>query len=275
VDGDRLVIPIRDINPTRRFAWVTLAIIAANFAVFLLWQPTFGSQERQQTFFFCHAEIPFEVTHHTNLAQGGTAARRAIAGDFNVNEQDAASLQDFLAQRCPDKSWLASVFEAMFLHEGWLHIGGNMLFLWVFGNNVEDRLGRFTFLVFYLLGGLAATGLQLAFGPSSVVPNLGASGAIAAVLGAYLVLFPRARVYTLVFFFFITFLELPAVLVLAAWFLLQLLNGVGGLGTDVNGGVAYWAHVGGFVFGVVATLVFFRGRGWRRRRAMAPRPDLF
>jgi membrane associated rhomboid family serine protease len=269
------MIPIRDINPTRHVAWITLAIIAANVAVFLFWQPTFKNQQRQQTFFFCHAEIPYEVTHQTNLAQGGADARRAIETDFNVGEQEAAGLQDFLAQRCPDKSWLASVFEAMFLHEGWLHIGGNMLFLWVFGNNVEDRLGKFTFLVFYLLGGLAATGLQLAFGPSSVVPNLGASGAIAAVLGAYLVLFPRARVYTLVFFFLITFIELPAVLVLAAWFLLQLFSGVGGLGTDVNGGVAYWAHVGGFAFGAIVTLLFFRGRGWQRPSPVAPRPDVY
>jgi rhomboid family protein len=269
------VIPIRDVNPTRRFAWVTLAIIAANIAVFLLWQPTFGSQQRQQTFFFCHAEIPYEVSHQTNLASGGAEARGAIAEDFGVDAQEAANLQEFLAQRCPDKSWLASVFVAMFLHEGWLHIGGNMLFLWVFGNNVEDRLGRFTFLVFYLLGGVAATGLQLAFSPASVVPNLGASGAIAAVLGAYLVLFPGARVYTLVFFFLITFVELPAVLVLAVWFLLQLVSGIGGLGTDVNGGVAYWAHVGGFAFGVLVTLAFFRNRGWRRPSALPARPDPF
>ncbi len=269
------MIPIRDINPTRRFAWVTLAIIAVNLAAFLFWQPTFQSQQRQQTFFFCHAEIPYEVANQTNLAQGGPDARRAIEAGFGVGQQEAASLQAFLAQRCPNKSWLASVFEAMFMHEGWLHIGGNMLFLWVFGNNVEDRLGRFTFIVFYLLGGLAAAGLQLAFGPASVVPNLGASGAIAAVLGAYLVLFPGARVYTLVFFFFITFVELPAVFVLAVWFLLQLVSGIGGLGTNVNGGVAYWAHVGGFGFGVLVTWLFFRGRGWRRPQAVAPRPDVY
>jgi membrane associated rhomboid family serine protease len=167
------------------------------------------------------------------------------------------------------------VFVAMFLHGGWLHIGGNMLFLWVFGNNVEDRLGRMLFIAFYLLGGVAASALQLAFDPSSAVPSLGASGAVAAVLGAYLVMFPRARVVTLVIlFFFITAVELPAVLVLGAWFVLQLFSGVGGLGAQVNGGVAYWAHVGGFVFGLAVTALFFRGRGQRPPFQRLPRrPD--
>ncbi len=267
------MIPIRDANPTSRFAWVTFGIIAANVAIFLLWQPTFASQSRQQAFFFCHAEIPWEVTHQTNLARGGRPALKALATDFGPQ---AAAAQSFLQRRCPNKSWWESIFVAMFLHGGWLHIGGNMLFLWIFGNNVEDRIGRIAFAVFYLLGGLAATGLQLAFDPNSAVPNLGASGAIAAILGAYLVMFPRARVTTLVFFFFITAVELPAVVVLGAWFVLQLFSGVGGLGTQVNGGIAYWAHVGGFVFGMAGAWIFFRGRGERGRlRQVPPRPDLF
>jgi rhomboid family protein len=269
------VIPIRDINPTRRVAWVTIAIIAANVAVFLLWEPTFGGAGKQQTFFFCNAEIPYEITHQTNLANGGAEARQAIETGLGIDPATASADQELLAQRCPNKSWLASVFVAMFLHGGWLHIAGNMLFLWVFGNNVEDRLGRVTFILFYLLGGLAATGLQLAFDPNSVLPNLGASGAIAAILGAYAVMFPRARVQTLVIFFFITLMELPAVFVLGAWFVLQLFSGVGGLGTEVNGGVAYWAHVGGFAFGLAATWLFFRDRGDRRARGIAPRPDYF
>jgi membrane associated rhomboid family serine protease len=163
----------------------------------------------------------------------------------------------------------------MFLHGGWLHIAGNMLFLWVFGNNVEDRLGRPLFVGFYLLGGVAAAALQLAFDPSSAVPSLGASGAVAAVLGAYLVLFPRARVVTLVILvFFITAVELPAVLVLGAWFVLQLFSGVGGLGAEVNAGVAYWAHVGGFLFGLGTAALFFRGRGRRPPPRQFPqRPD--
>ncbi|MBI2237486.1 MAG: rhomboid family intramembrane serine protease [Actinobacteria bacterium] len=268
------MIPIRDANPTARTPWITLAIIAANIVVFLFWQPTFRSQAAQQTFFFCHAEIPWEVTHQTNLAQGGPEALRAI--DAALGPGSGAFVQHQVVQRkCPDKSWLESVFVAMFLHGGWLHIGGNMLFLWVFGNNVEDRLGRIGFVIFYLLGGLAATALQLAFSPGSVVPNLGASGAIAAVLGAYLVMFPRARVYTLVILFFITAVELPAVVVLGGWFVLQLFSGVGELGTNVNGGVAYWAHVGGFVAGAAAAYLFFpRGRRRGGLEGYAPpRPD--
>ncbi len=225
------MIPIRDANPTRRRAWVTLAIIAANVVVFLAWEPTFRNSSQQQEFFFCQAEIPYEITHQTNLAQGGAGARTAIETDLQVSPADAASLQRFLQNKCPNKSWALSIPVAMFLHGGLLHIAGNMLFLWVFGNNVEDRLGRWVFFLFYLLGGLAATGLQLAVGPNSVVPNLGASGAIAAVLGAYLVMFPRARVTTLVIFFIITAVELPAVLVLGAWFVLQLFSSVGSLGT--------------------------------------------
>jgi membrane associated rhomboid family serine protease len=150
-----------------------------------------------------------------------------------------------------------TILTSMFMHGGLLHIAGNMLFLWIFGNNVEDSMGRPTFILFYLLGGLAATALQTAVGPSSTTPNLGASGAIAAVLGGYALLFPRARVVTLVFIiFFITVLELPALLVLGGWFLLQLFDAsqpVGG-----GGGVAYFAHIGGFLFGLLAIKLFAR-----------------
>jgi membrane associated rhomboid family serine protease len=254
------VIPIRDINPTTRTAWLTLAIIAANVAVFLLWEPTFGDQLTQQTFLFCNAEIPYEVTHQTTLADGGVDAVRAIEDSFHVGAPAAGALQSLLRERCPNKSWLASIFVSMFLHGGFLHIAGNMLFLWIFGNNVEDRLGRIRFILLYVLGGLAASGLQLAFDPNAAVPNVGASGAIAAILGSYLILFPRARIRTLLIFFFITFVELPASFVLLAWFVLQLFSGVGEMGNQVGGGVAYWAHVGGFVFGMGATWLLFRSQ---------------
>ena len=269
------MIPIRDDNPTESFAWVTLGLIVLNALVFLLWQPTFASGEsgqlRQQFFFYCHAEVPWEVTHHTSLAAGGEPAVRALADSVGSAGQ-AREIQQVLRHgahgtlpdgeridisACPHKSWWQSVFVAMFLHEGWLHIGGNMLFLWIFGNNVEDKLGRLKYLLFYFLGGIAATAAQTVIAPNAAIPSLGASGAIAAVLGAYLVMFPRRRVLTLVFFFFITMIELPAVVVLGGWFLLQLFSGVGGLGSHVNGGVAYFAHIGGFALGLVAAQLFF------------------
>ena len=275
------MIPIRDVNPTTRTSWITLALIAANVVVFLLWQPTLGANSETRTFFFfyCNALVPWEITHQTSLAEGGAAASDAIEADLgpDLGPGVGAELQQELQQRCPGKDVNLSIPVSMFLHGGWLHIAGNMLFLWIFGNNVEDRLKRPLFIAFYFLGGLAATALQLAFGPNSTIPNVGASGAIAAVLGAYLVLFPRARVYTIVIFFFITAIELPAVAVLGFWFVLQLFSGVGGLGADVNGGgVAYWAHVGGFAFGAAVTWLFFRGRGDRQvQREVPRRPDFF
>ncbi len=239
----RSVIPLRDANPTKRFPVVTLALIAANVAVFLLWQPSFGTQLEQQTFYFCHAEIPWEVSHQENLARGGLEARAALDADLGPGA--GVDVQTLVQQECPDKSWWLAIFVAMFLHGGWFHIAGNMLFLWIFGNNVEDRLGYVVYPLFYVLGGLAASGLQLAFAPDSTIPSLGASGAIGGILGAYIVLFPRARVLTLIIFFFITVVEIPAGVVLAIWFVLQLFSGVGQLGAEVGGGVAYWAHVVG------------------------------
>jgi membrane associated rhomboid family serine protease len=270
------VIPIRDANPTRRFPIVTVVIITANVLVFLLWQPTFGTQEQQTKFYLCHAEIPYEVSHQTSLAEGGAGARAAISETFGAGS--GAPVQRFLRTRCPAKSWWLSVFVAMFLHGGWLHIGGNMLFLWVFGNNVEDRLGYLVYPIFYLLGGIAATVLQTAIDPSSAIPNLGASGAIAAVLGAYIVIYPRARITTLLFFFFITVIEIPAYVVLGGWFVLQLFTGTSELGGGAGaGGVAYWAHVGGFVFGAIVAFLFYRGRGDRKFEpyGIPRRPDLF
>lgn len=162
---------------------------------------------------------------------------------------------------------LASLFTSMFLHGGWMHVLGNMLYLWIFGDNVEDRVGHGRFVVFYLMCGLAASVAQIAAHPASRVPMVGASGAIAGVMGAYFVLFPRSRVLTLVPLFIVwEIIEIPAIFFLAFWFLIQFLSGLGSLGAptvqDV-GGVAFWAHVAGFVAGA-GTIVFFR-RPERRR----------
>ena len=134
------MIPIRDANPTSRFAWVTLALIIVNAAVFLLWEPIFKTSQAQQVFFFCHAEIPWETTHRTVLAQGGPEAALQLHRQLSTqgHEVSGRAAQRFLQRECPAKSWWGSVLVAMFLHGGWLHLGGNMLFLWVFGNNVED-----------------------------------------------------------------------------------------------------------------------------------------
>jgi membrane associated rhomboid family serine protease len=270
------VLPLRDDNPSTGAAWITIAIVALNVIVFLAWEPTFASgpdqTERQEVFFFCQAEIPYEVSHQTSLAQGGAPAREAI----DREGLDGAVVQDVMRRSCPHKNWLLSVFQAMFLHESLLHIGGNMLFLWIFGNNVENRIGRARYLLFYFAAGIVATLGQLAAAPNSVIPNLGASGAIAGVLGAYLVMFPRRKVLTLIFLgFFITWVYLPAVVVLGGWFLLQLVSGVGSLSQNINtgGGVAFFAHIGGFLFGAAVALLFFPKEGFTRRPPPA-RPDM-
>jgi membrane associated rhomboid family serine protease len=164
----------------------------------------------------------------------------------------------------------------MFLHGGLLHLAGNMLFLWVFGNNVEDSMGRMRFVVFYLLAGLAAHALQIGLteaGASQAVPSIGASGAVAGVLGGYLVLYPRARVLTLVFLFvFFTFIQLPAIFFLVFWFAQQILFGLANYTnpTGGGGGVAYFAHIGGFVFGAVAVKLFAKHRNPQYDRPQYP-----
>ena len=166
---------------------------------------------------------------------------------------------------------LTPVF-AMFLHGGWLHVLGNMLYLYIFGDNVEDMLGRGRFLAFYLACGVASFLVQIAFASHSMVPNVGASGAIAGVLGAYFVLFPRARVLTLIpLFLFFPLVEIPAFFFLGIWFLLQFLSGAASLGSSsaLSGGVAWWAHIGGFVAGIVL-LKLLLPAGAARRPAIVP-----
>ena len=228
------MIPLRDANPTTRTPWVTLGLIAINAAAFFLWEPITGSLQEQQVFFVCEGAIPQELSSFRTIP--------------------------VLANECPGgKSVLVSLFTSMFLHGGFLHLAGNMLYLWVFGNNIEDRMGPIPFLVFYLAAGIVAAYAQVLPDPDSLTPLVGASGAIAGALGAYLVIFPHARVLTLVpIFFFLQLIELPAVLVLGFWFVLQALQGVGSLQAET--GVAWFAHIGGFVFGAAIALLFYRRR---------------
>jgi membrane associated rhomboid family serine protease len=244
-----VVIPIADRNPTSRRAWVTYVLIALNVFVFLL-EPIARAPEvsdvgadkicRQEAFFRRWAAIPKELVDNNQLPV--TVAERAQGNGCPVVRPDY------------EKSPALSVLFSMFLHGGWLHLLGNMLFLWVFGNNVEDRLGRITYLLFYVGCGFVATyGFALANADSDTV-LVGASGAVAGVLGAYLVLFPRARVTSLLPFFFFIPARLPAWLVLGSWFLLQWVYAQGAALTP-GSGVAYLAHVAGFLAGLVYALV--------------------
>ncbi len=158
---------------------------------------------------------------------------------------------------------LDTLFTGMFMHASWLHLIGNMVFLWIFGDNIEDVLGHIPYLLFYLVGGLFAAATHIFFNATSNIPSLGASGAIAAVLGAYIVMFPRARVRTLIFLGFFGFVtRISAIIFLGIWFAMQLLNGVASLGADTaqTSGVAVWAHVGGFLSGIVMAFILTRGR---------------
>ena len=235
------MIPLRDANPTRRTPVVTLALIGACFVIFA-----------------------YELGR---LGTGGTSALDAFATEWGIVP---AELTAAWASGTNLGGEALTLITSQFLHGGWLHLLGNMLFLWIFGNNVEDRLGRIRFLAFYLVGGAVAGLTQVAIDPDSAIPTIGASGAIAATLGAYLLLFPRARITSLVFLgFFYQLIDVPAVVVLVFWFLLQLIDGIASLGvTDASGGVAFFAHIGGFVFGAVVGFVI-RAVG-RRSGPFAP-----
>ena len=220
------MIPLRDDNPTRTFAFVTVAIIALNAVVF--W-------------------------HELTLPGAGQV--EAFVGNFALTPAHLT--------RMPSREAYLTIFTSMFLHGSWLHIIGNIWFLWIFGNNIEDSVGHFRFIFFYLLCGIAAAAAQVAISPESTTPMIGASGAISGVLGAYLLLFPRARVVVLLpIWIFWRLVEVPAVLMLIFWFGIQLLSGLAVRGVNLTGGVAFWAHVGGFVAGMVLIL-FFKKRGVR------------
>jgi membrane associated rhomboid family serine protease len=215
------MIPLRDTNPTEGTAFVTIALVVLNVLVYLV-ELLFNTQGQLEPFIQNFGVIPAELLRH------------------------------------PGGEWF-TLFSSMFMHGGWAHLLGNMLYLWVFGDNVEDRLGHGRFLAFYLLTGLIAAAAQIAIRPDSTVPTIGASGAIAGVLGGYLILFPKAQVTTLVIRF-VT--RVPAVIVLGFWFVYQFLSGVASLGTmDVQtGGIAFFAHIGGFVAGMLLVLPFQVGR---------------
>ena len=223
------MIPIRDTIPSSRVPVVTYLVIAANLG-FFFYEISLG--ESLPSFIDRYALVP---------------ARFLGGGGLSFGE-------------------LLTPVTAMFLHGGWMHVLGNMLYLYIFGDNVEDTLGHGRYLLFYLACGVASFAVQIAFQPDSAVPNVGASGAIAGVLGAYFFLFPRARVVTLLpLFIFFTVIEIPAVVFLGLWFLLQFLSGTVSLGREAStGGVAWWAHVGGFIAGIVLLKLFtipWRGRG--------------
>jgi membrane associated rhomboid family serine protease len=230
------VIPLRDANPTRRTPVVTIGLIIANVVVFA-WELgllTSGGIEALDGFISRWGLVPAQLT-------------------LDVETGSLLSLDTL------------DLVTSQFLHGGFLHLLSNLLFLWIFGNNVEDRLGRLGFLAFYLAGGVVAGLTQVWTDPQSTVPMVGASGAIAATLGAYLILFPRARITSLVFLgFFYQLIDVPAVIVLAFWFVLQLIDGLASLGADVD--IAFFAHIGGFAFGVAVAFVVRTVSG---RRAMA------
>lgn len=224
------MIPLRDQNPTRRPALLTWGLILLNVGIYLF------------------------------LAQSPVMDQQAI-------QRYALVPADIVAGH-----HYGTLITSMFLHASLLHVGGNMLFLWIFGNNVEDAMGPVKYFFFYILGGIAALALQVAIHPNETAPTLGASGAIAAVLGGYILLYPRARVLTLIFIIlFFTVIELPAIVVLGLWFAQQIAFGAAGLTSPgASGGVAYFAHIGGFVFGLATVKLLAR-----RRRSVPPRYPVY
>ena len=225
------MIPYRDDNPTQRAPVVVIVLIAINLAVFL-WELLLPPDQRQ-LLLYRYGVVPAAIF---------TGAKGVRLGPGEV----VPLLQP---------PWLA-IFTSMFLHGGFAHVAGNMLYLWIFGDNIEDLLGPVRFLLFYFICGAAAAGLQMLLSVRSSTPMVGASGAIAGVLGAYYVSFPRAHVRTIVLFFFITVVTLPASLVLGLWFLLQLWGGTQSLVPGAGGGVAFFAHIGGFIAGYLLIKAF-------------------
>ncbi|SHJ38628.1 Membrane associated serine protease, rhomboid family [Shimia gijangensis] len=229
--------PIRDHNPSGRAPYVVYALMALNIGIFVMYVPILNEPYKLGAFFHDWALIPHEVT---------------------------------------DGSDPFGLITSMFLHGGWMHLAGNMLFLWIFGDNLEDVMGHFGFALFYTLCGLAAGLAQVISDPYSQIPTVGASGAIAGIMGGYLLLFPKARVDVIVIFIvFFKIFALPAWVMLGLWFLWQIFSGV--LTDTSGGGVAYWAHAGGFVAGLILTLPVWIKRGgagfWKKTQGAPPHPE--
>jgi rhomboid family protein len=268
------LIPLKDNIPTDNFPVVTAVIIAINVFVFLFLQgPSFSGDQVETKPVVEYGAIPYRITHPNEDCAleplqdqfGNTVEQVVCEGtpEFAEAQQSGAPLVQ--VDEAPP---FVTLFTSMFMHGGWLHIFFNMLFLWIFGNNIEDSMGRIRFIFFYLIGGLAAVAAQVAVSPDAQVPTVGASGAIAAVLGGYILLYPRAQVLTIIFlFFFFTFVEIPAMVMLGIWFFLQFLPAIGQLATPdlggEGGGVAYFAHVGGFVCGMALIHLFAKRRSDR------------
>ncbi len=243
------MIPYRDDNPTLHTPIVTYVIIGMNIVVWAVVQG-FGAAEPLAASFCQYALIPGDLL---NTAPAGSL--------FAVSET--------LACRVDGQYNFASLFTSMFMHGSWLHIIGNLLFLWVFGDNVEDIMGPGRFAVFYVLCGLAAALAQIVTEPGSLAPMVGASGAIGGVMGAYAISFPRARVHLLIILIvYVTTVSVPAILMLGYWFVLQLISGLGVLGSQGTGGVAFWAHIGGFAAGIGLVFVFRRRDLMNARKRM-------
>jgi membrane associated rhomboid family serine protease len=280
------LIPLKDNIPTARFPLVTVLLIVVNIAVFV-WQfaqpsdpgsstsPPIPGVSQQDETVLKYGAVPYRLLHPGKdcavgvvPAPSGGVQTLVCEGTKLYDETKKTDLaavppKPFVPLDSPP--WWVTLLTSMFMHGGLLHIGFNMLFLWIFGNNVEDSMGRGRFLLFYLLAGIVSAYAQALLNTSATEPAIGASGAIAGVLGGYLLLFPTARVLTLIIIiFFVTLVEIPAVIMLGIWFVLQFIPAIGQVATPEvtgsGGGVAYWAHVGGFVFGLAAVRLFARRR---------------
>ncbi len=244
------MLPLYDRNPTRRVPVVTLSIILANLAVFLYMLTLSGT--RLEVFYYRFSVVPWEVIHGTQLSMA------ALKEVFS-----------YPVSNLPPKQVHLTLLTSMFLHDGWFHLLGNMLFLWIFGNNVEDVMGRLPFIGFYLACGVGATMTHVAVYPQSMSLLLGASGAISGIMGAYLILYPRAWIYTLLFFFIV---PIPAFIVICYWIAFQFVEGLSSVVSGMATGTAWFAHLGGVAVGVVLTGLFYPALR-RRRDALLALPQ--